>query len=250
MHRIDFFPGLLSVFLLVLLSTPGFAQDSDKTFVISSNAVSAHELSMPEKARNLVASGVRELVRDKNPQGALKEFESAIAKSPGYYEAYYLAGVAYLCWQKQGEAERYLRQAVELSQEKYPEADIALGTMLLDRGDVSGGEGLLRYGLQLNSNSWQGLYALGKLEASRGRLLPALAAAQKAALLAPQKPVLHRLLALIHLHQKNYPALLIDLNAYIQLDPDSPTGAWAKELREETQRQLASAERALSEARK
>jgi hypothetical protein len=35
----------------------------------------------------------------------------------------------------------------------------------------------------------------------------------------------------VHLNERNYAALLQDLDAYIKLDPDSPAGLRAKELR-------------------
>jgi hypothetical protein len=67
-----------------------------------------------------------------------------------------------------------------------------------------------------------------------------LAAAEKAASLAPHQSVIYRLLAVIHLRQRNYSALITDLDAYIQLDPDSPAGLRAKELRAEAEKQLGS----------
>jgi lipoprotein NlpI len=70
------------------------------------------------------------------------------------------------------------------------------------------------------------------------RLEPALDAAKTAESLAPQQPKVYRLLSLIHLRQKNYQAAVADLDAYIRLDPDSPEGKTAKQIRADTQRQL------------
>ncbi len=47
---------------------------------------------MPKAARDLVDSGKEKLYAGKNPQKALSDFESAVAKAPGYYEAYYQIG--------------------------------------------------------------------------------------------------------------------------------------------------------------
>src|ERR1700683_3392243 len=52
------------------------------------SSISTHELGMPEKARNLMDSGKKKLT-DKNAQGALEDFQAAVAAAPGYYEAYY-----------------------------------------------------------------------------------------------------------------------------------------------------------------
>jgi Flp pilus assembly protein TadD len=200
--------------------------------------ISAHELAMPESSRDLLASGKKKLYSGKNAQAALKDFQSAVRKAPTFYEAYYQFGVAYLWLQNPSEAEKQFRKSVDLSQKQYPDADIALGTVLLERGEAQEGETLLREGLALNPRSWQGQYALGKMELTRGREEPALAAAQQAASLAPKQPAVYRLLAVIHLRQKNYPALLTDLDAYIQLDPDSPAGLRAKELRAQAGKQM------------
>jgi Flp pilus assembly protein TadD len=190
--------------------------------------ISAHELSMPQSSRDLLASGKKKLYTEKNAQAALKDFQSAMRKAPSFYEAYCQVGMAYLSLQNPTEAEKQFRKSVDLSQKQYPDADIALGTLLLERGEAHQGEMLLREGLALKPHSWQGQYALAEMELTRGHEQPALAAAQQAASLAPRQPVVYRLLALIHLRQKNYPALLTDLDAYLQLDPDSPAGKRAK----------------------
>jgi tetratricopeptide (TPR) repeat protein len=247
MGRIDFFPGLLLVCFLLLASTPGLSQELNKPVVVTVNSghmISAHELSMPAAARNLVSAGERKLSHDRDPEGAIKDFLSAIKKAPDYYEAYYLVGVAYLCAQKREEAESNLHRAVELSQQRYADAVIALGTVVLDRGEFSGGEKLLRHGLELNPNSWQVHYELSRFELSKGNLPVAEEMAQKARLLAPQKPAIYHLLAIIHQRQQDYSAMLNDLEAYIQLDPDSPTGVWAKQLAAQTEQLLADSQAA------
>jgi tetratricopeptide (TPR) repeat protein len=209
--------------------------------------ISAHELAMPQSSRDLLASGKIKLYTEKNAQAALKDFQSAMRQAPTFYEAYYQAGMAYLCLQNPTEAEKQFRKSVDLGQKQYPDADIALGTLLLERGEAHQGETLLREGLALKPHSWQGQYALGEMELTRGHEEPALAAAQQAASLAPRQPVVYRLLAIIHLRQKNYPALLTDLDAYLQLDPHSPAGKRAKELRAQAEKQiLNSPEKAVS----
>lgn len=201
--------------------------------------ISAHELAMPEPARDLVTSGKQKLYKDKNAPGALRDFQSAISKAPDYYEAHYQAGMAYLTLQNEGQAEKEFRKSVEMSGKKYGDADIALATLLLQRKEAAEGEGLLRAGLAVNPNSWPGQIELGKLELSRGHLELALAAAEKAESLAPLQPMVYRLLAVVHLQQKDYSAAVSDLDSYIRLDPDSPGGMRAKELRAQVANQLA-----------
>ena len=211
--------------------------------------ISAQELALTEVSRELLVSGKKKLYGENNPQAALRDFQSVVRQAPGYYQAYYLAGIAYLSLQNSAEAEKFFRKSVDLSQNKYPDAEIALGTLLLQRGEQQG-EVLLRQGLLENPHSWQGQFALGELEVRRGRLEPALAAAEQAARLAPTQPVVYRLLAVIHLRQQNYPALSADLDAYLRLDPDSPAGQRAKELRAQVERQLANSPAATVSAHK
>jgi tetratricopeptide (TPR) repeat protein len=202
-------------------------------------SISAHELSMPEKARELLNTGKRKLYNERNASGALKDFQAAVRKAPEYYEAYYQMGVAYLALQKEEEAEKQFRKSAEISEDRYGDADIALGKLLLRRNEDSEGEALLRRGLAVNPQSWSGQVELGNLELSRGHVELALAAGDKAKSLAPQQATVYRLLALGHLKERNYSALVVDLDSYIRLDPDSPAGASAKELRAQVERQIA-----------
>jgi hypothetical protein len=204
-------------------------------------SISAHELSMPAAARKLVDSGKKKLYAGNNAEGAVRDFEAAVAKSPDYYEAYYQLGMACLSLQKPSDAEKNLRTSVSLSNQTYPDAVLALAVLLLGRHNSAEGEPLLRRGIELNPNSWVGYYELGKLELYRMHLELALDAAKTAESLAPQQPKVYRLLSLVHLRQKNYQAALADLDAYIRLDPDSPEGHTAKQLRADTQRQLETA---------
>ena len=212
--------------------------------------ISAHELAIPEFSRDLLASGKKKLYTEKNAEAALKDFQSSLQKAPQFYEAHYQAGMAYLSLKNPAEAEKEFRKSVELSQKQYADADIALGTVLLERGEDQKGETLLREGLVLNPRSWQGQYALGEMELTRGHEEPALAAARHAAALAPNQPVVYRLLAVIHLRQKNFAALLADLDAYLQLDPDSPAGLRAKELRAQAEKQVGTTSGATVSAQK
>ena len=49
----------------------------------------------------------------------------------------------------------------------------------------------------------------------------------------PNAAIIYRLLANVHMREKDYPALLEDIDAYLKIDPNSPAGAHAKEMRAE-----------------
>src|SRR5260370_20566566 len=107
-------------------------QDSHKA-----STISVHELSMPAKAREFMDSGKKKLYQDKNSTGGLADFQQAISIAPGYYEAYYQTGMDYLALENRGEAEKNFQKSVEVSGDKYGEADVGVGTLLRDRGNLS-----------------------------------------------------------------------------------------------------------------
>jgi tetratricopeptide (TPR) repeat protein len=210
-------------------------QDSPKV-----GSISTHELSMPAKARDLMVSGKKKLYQDKDSGGGLADFQQAISVAPDYYEAHYQVAMAYLTLGNRGEAEKSFRKSVEVSGDTYGEADVGLGAMMLDRGSFSEGEKTIRRGIQLNPNLWLGHYELGRALLNEKRISDAQDSAEHARLLAPSAPIVYRLLSNIHLQERDYPALLQDIDAYLKLDPDSPAGIRAKQLREQVQQKIGS----------
>ncbi len=195
------------------------------------SSVSTHEMSIPQKARDLLVSGEKKIYQDKNPQGGLHDLQQAIAIAPGYYEAYYQTAMAYVSLGNSAEAEKAFRQSIEISEDKYGEAAVGLGALLVNKGNSAEGEKDIRHGIELNPNFWLGYYELGRVLLNQKNFADAGKAAEQARSLAPASPIVYRLLSNVHLNEKNYPALLQDLDAYIKLDPDSPAGLRAKELR-------------------
>jgi tetratricopeptide (TPR) repeat protein len=204
---------------------------------ISTLSVSAHELSMPHKARKLFASGQKKLYEQQDAKAAVDEFEKALTVAPAYYEASYQLGMAYLALNNSPLAEMAFRKSIESSGDTYGEADVRLGALLLDHSDPNA-ESVIRKGVQLSPNFWRAHYELGRVLVSQKQVPEALSAAEKARELAPKMASVYRLLSSIHFLQGNYPALLQDLDTYISLDPNSRNGSGAKELRDEIQQKL------------
>ena len=204
----------------------------------SSASVSAHELAMPKKARDLMYSGKQKIFYGKSPQGGLQDFEKALAIAPDYYEAYYQIGMTYLELGKRDEAEKNFRKSIELSKEKYGEPVIGMGTLLVDQGDNAAGEKMIRSGLELSPNFWLGYYELGRACLGQNRIAEAKKAGEQARSLMPTAGIVYRLLANVHMREKDYPALLEDLDTYVKLDPDSPAAAHAKEMRAEVAQKI------------
>jgi tetratricopeptide (TPR) repeat protein len=212
--------------------------EKEKTPAATGALISAHELSMPQKARNLMGTGKKKLYAEKKPQDGLKDFQQAISIAPDYYEVYCEIAMAYLTLGNTEEARVNFRKSMDVSHDSYGDADVGLGTLLIEKGETDAGEQAVRRGVQLNPASWMGFYQLGKLGLSRNQMAPALEAAERAKSLAPNAPVIYRLLANIHMQQQNYAALLEDIDTYVKLDPDSPAGVRAKQMREEISQKL------------
>jgi tetratricopeptide (TPR) repeat protein len=199
----------------------------------SGSTVSAHELSMPKKARDLVYSGKQKVYYAKNLDGGLKDFQDAVVIAPDYYEAYYQIGMTYLELAKRDDAENNFRKSVQLSKNTYGEPVIGMGTILLDKADYAGGEKMIRRGLELSANFWLGYYELGRACLAESHLADAKKAGEQARSLMPNAAIIYRLLANIHMREKDYPALLDDIDAYLKINPDGPAGVHAKEMRAE-----------------
>lgn len=204
----------------------------------SGPTVSAHELSMPEKAREAMQAGKEKLYAKKDPQGSLADFERAVAAAPNYYEAYYEMGVAHGQVGDAVPAERDIRKAIEVSEDHFAQADLTLGAILIDRKQYTEAEKTLRRAVELEPASWLAHYELGKSLLAQNRLTEALAAGEQARTLKPDSALVYRLLITINYRLHNRAALLVDLDAYIKLDPNSPAGLRARQLRAEAQSSL------------
>jgi carboxypeptidase family protein/tetratricopeptide repeat protein len=203
------------------------------------SSISAHEMSMPKAARDLLASGMKKLYLDKDSEGALADFHAAISSAPGYYEAYYQAALAYVALGKRDDAEKNMQKAIAVSGDKYGEGQVGLGAIMINRGAWAEGKERLVRGVELSPNFWLGHYELGRALVNENQLSEAQKSAEQARSLAPGSPLVYELLSVIHQRQKDYLALLADIDAFIKLDPDSPGAARARQLRQEVAEKLA-----------
>ena len=90
--------------------------------------------------------------------------------------------------------------------------------------------------------SWSGHYTLAWALFSLNRLEEAEKSVREALRLKTDSPEALRLLADIHSREKNYSALLSDLDEYLKIDSDSPTGVRVRSLRYHVRRILAESE--------
>jgi tetratricopeptide (TPR) repeat protein len=209
----------------------------------SVNVVSVRELSIPPKAIHAFQQGSLLLAKG-DPSGSLPHLQRAISEFAGYYEAYYKLGLAYLKLWRIPEAEQAYRKSIELSGAKYAQPLFGLSAILDDREKFTEAESVARMGLHLEPDSWRGNYYLGLALFGLGRFEEAETSARDSVRARLDFAEAHLLLALIHDGQKNYPALLNDLDEYLKLEPDGKASAGTRALREKVQRDLDEAQSA------
>jgi len=223
-------PGTPPLVLRLRRNTQPPANDAAAT-------VSAHELSIPEKARKAFNKGGH-LLAAGDSAGSIVEFQRAIKASPGFYEAYHQLGVAELDLQHDAAAEAAFRKSIELSEGRYAPSQSGLSLVLCFEKQFAEAQAVAHVGLRLDPADATGHYALASALLATNRL----ADAEKSALLAilhrPAFPAAYLLLGQIHQHQNNPVAVVADLDAYLKLDPDSPRSAKVKAIRAETQNAL------------
>lgn len=203
------------------------------------STVSAHELTLPRKARDAMQKGMDRLYQKRDYKGSLPEFQRAIREAPSYYEAYEQMGVAYVNLGQTSEAEQAFRKSIELSENKYPSAYFSLASLLSDSQKFAEAEPVARRGFDLDANGWRGHFELARALFGLKLLEAAEKSAQEARTRNPDFPPLHLLLANIHINRRDYPALVEDLDAYLKLEPNGPSSEQARQTRENVKSLLA-----------
>lgn len=208
------------------------AQSPDSTYVVS-----VRELSIPPRALHAFQKGV-ELLAKKDVAASLPHFQRAVAEFASFYEAYYKMGVADLKLWRVADAEQAYRRSIELSGGQYAQPLLGLGVLLDYQEQFAEAEGVTRKGLDLDPTSWAGHYSLGWALFGLNRLEEAEKSIREALRLKTDFAEAQLLLADVHNREKDYPALLKDLDEYLKLDRDSPTSVKARALRDSAQRAL------------
>ena len=99
----------------------------------NASKVSAHELLIPQKARQAFDKGTK-LLAAKDSAASIVEFQSAIKAFPDFYEAYYKIGLADLNLKSYPDAQAAFETSIELSKGRYPPSQFGLGGAALAFG--------------------------------------------------------------------------------------------------------------------
>jgi tetratricopeptide (TPR) repeat protein len=186
------------------------------------HTVTAHQLSVPAKARDAYEKGLNLLSSRADFEGSIAQFQHAIKEFPGYYEAYAMEGVAYMSLQNTAAAELALRKSIDMSASHYPDALYLFAGLLSNTGRLAEAEAAARASTMLAATSWAAHYELAHALYLMGHQDESEPEASRAHELAPDNPKIVLLLADIHLQRRNYNAALQDMDVYLKLDPTGP----------------------------
>jgi tetratricopeptide (TPR) repeat protein len=182
--------------------------------------ISAHQLSVPEKARDEFEKGMMLVSVKSDLRGGIAAFQRAIKDFPNYYEAYAEEGDAYYRLDEKAPAEEALRKSIELSSGKYPDALFTLAALLTDTNRFAEAETLAREGIKVDTSSWRGPFELARALNALKRPDEAEKNAIQSRDLMPDNPSVYLLLANIHIQKRDLPSLQKDLEQYLRLEPN------------------------------
>ena len=204
-------------------------------------AVSARELSVPERARAAYEKGRILLDDESKPAESIPEFQQAVKAFPSYYEAYTKLGIANYHLGKLPEAETALKKAIDLSSGKFLDPLYLLADIYNGQRKYTDAEALSRQAIALDQFSWNGHFELARALVGLKRGPEAEASALRARELAPENAPVHLVLANAHLLQQNYAAAIEDFDTYLNLEPNGPLSEAVRQNREKLQRQVGQA---------
>jgi len=201
----------------------------------NNDMVSLRDLKVPAKARNEFQKGLERLAKD-DPAAALSHLNKAIQLFPGYYEARYHIGAVELKLGRRDEAMQDFQAAIDLSAGRYAFAHFGLGYLLYLEGNLREAEAILRKGLEVDSNSPNGYAILGMTILAQDHPDEAENCAREALLRKPTFALAHLVLADVYARRRDYPMRIRELDAYLNLDPSSPSSDQVRQARELTLR--------------
>jgi len=207
------------------------------------DTVSAHELSIPDRARDEFDRGLKLMAASKpDYKKALAHFERAIKEFPDYFEAYAQIGIAQFHLADKTAAEHALRTSAQLSSGHYLDALSLLAHMLNDESRFAESESFARSCATQDESAWGCDVELARALSGLKRPTEAEAVATKASALNPSNADTFLILGNIHIEEHKYSEVVKDFDAYLRLNPTGPESEQVRASQEQARRALARTE--------
>jgi tetratricopeptide (TPR) repeat protein len=174
-----------------------------------------------------------------DPAGSLVHFQRAASEFPNFYEAYHAMGVAQLRLGHGEEARQAFQKSIDASGGHYAGPHFGLGALLCNQQKFTEAEPIIRKGLELAPGFGPGHFMLAWALFGLNRLDEAEKIAHEASIRDPKLALAHLLLANIYIRRSDYSEELVELDAYLKLEPDGPLNNQAREAQEYAKRKLA-----------
>ncbi len=197
-------------------------------------ALSAHELTVPQKARDAYTKGMTLKAKPDNA-GALEQFQKAIKLYPDYYEAYAEAGATEINLSKTADADRDLQKSVELSQGKYPVPLFYQASELNNQNKFSEAQTVAAKGLEMDEKSWRGQFEMARALLGLKRPADALPYALKARDLNTGNSQVYIVVMNAEIQTHNYPEAVAAIDSYLKLTATGPQADQVRRVREQLQ---------------
>jgi tetratricopeptide (TPR) repeat protein len=201
-------------------------------------SVSVRELKIPGKAQAEFQKGLERMAKN-DPAGSLSHFTKATQSFPGYFEAYYSAGLAEATLGHNDEAKTAFQTSIDLSGGRYALADFAYGYLLCREGNPGEAEIIIRRGLEVEDAAPQGYVVLSEVLMRLNRLDEAEKSAREALLRNAGFAGAYLALADLAERKGEFRAEIQDLDIYLKLQPNGPASDQARRVRAAATKRLA-----------
>jgi tetratricopeptide (TPR) repeat protein len=199
--------------------------------------LSAHELTVPQKARDSYEKGMT-LKAKPDYAGALAQFQKAIQQFPTYYEAFAEAGVAEVNLNQLDAAEKDLQKSIDLSEGKYSPSLFYMAGLLNNKRQYDDAASMARKGLALDENAWRGQFEMARALTGLKRGDEAVPYAKKAVEMAPSNPQMYVALMNADLRAGDYPGALGAIDSFLKLSGTGPQADQVRRLREQVEAEI------------
>jgi tetratricopeptide (TPR) repeat protein len=218
------------------------AKDSARHSTAAALPPAVLDAKTPPAARAEFEAARAALARPGRADEAIAHLEKALALYPTFVEAQMLLGTALMDKRDWARAEPALRRVLEL-EPKAAGARFALGELYRLQKNYAAAEAELREGLKLLPNSAEGHYALGRVYYERGDIPKAGVQVGTALRLRPDLAEGYLLAGNLLLRAHKAEEALAQFEQYLRLAPDGEYSKQAREMANKIKRALAESKR-------